>query len=128
LLELIVIAPLQYKCGVFTRISPKTSLSFGEVVLWAAVYFSFWLIGNGYFLATNSQTIGKRLLGIRIENVSGGRAPLRKIVLLRTLPFSCVANIPYFGGVLILADSLLIFRKDRRCLHDHIAGTRVVKV
>lgn len=123
-----VVAPLQYKFGVFARLSAKTSLGFGELVLWAAVYFAFWFLENGYFLATNSQTIGKRILGIRIEAISGGRASLSKIVFLRTLPFSCIANIPVVGGGLILADTLLIFRKDRRCLHDHLAGTQVVKV
>ena len=123
-----VVAPLQYKFGVFARLSSKTSLGFGELALWAAVYFAFWFVENGYFLVKNSQTIGKRLLGIRIESLSGGRATLSKIVLLRTLPFSCIANIPAIGGALILADTLLIFRKDRRCLHDHLAGTQVVKV
>jgi len=123
-----LVAPLQYKFGVFARLSAKTSLGLGELVLWAAVYFGFWLVENGYFLVRNSQTIGKRLLGIRIESIAGGRASLSKIVFLRTLPFSCIANIPAVGGAMILADTLLIFRKDRRCLHDHFAGTQVVKV
>ena len=37
-----------------------------------------------------------------------------------------VAQIPYIGAFLILADVLCIFREDRRCLHDHLAGTRVI--
>jgi uncharacterized RDD family membrane protein YckC len=31
------------------------------------------------------------------------------------------------GGFIVLIDALLIFKKDRRCLHDIVAGTRVVK-
>jgi uncharacterized RDD family membrane protein YckC len=36
--------------------------------------------------------------------------------------------IPIFGLFFVLADTLMIFRADRRCLHDLMAGTRVVKV
>jgi hypothetical protein len=32
------------------------------------------------------------------------------------------------GGVLSMIDSLAIFRKDQRCIHDHVAQTQVVKV
>jgi hypothetical protein len=32
------------------------------------------------------------------------------------------------GTFLVLVDVLFIFRKDRRCVHDHIAGTRVVNL
>jgi uncharacterized RDD family membrane protein YckC len=36
--------------------------------------------------------------------------------------------IPYVYVVVGLIDSALIFRRDRRCLHDLIAGTKVVAV
>jgi hypothetical protein len=39
-----------------------------------------------------------------------------------------VAMIPVVGGLISLVDIVLIFRRDRRCLHDHIAGTRVLAV
>ena len=35
--------------------------------------------------------------------------------------------VPYLGMIFHLVDSLFIFREDRRCLHDRIAGTRVVR-
>ena len=38
-----------------------------------------------------------------------------------------ILAIPKVGGVLALADILFVFRDDRRCLHDQIAGTRVVE-
>jgi uncharacterized RDD family membrane protein YckC len=39
-----------------------------------------------------------------------------------------VALIPVIGGFLPLVDVLFIFRHDRRCIHDLLAGTNVVKV
>lgn len=76
-------------------------------------------------LARDGQTIGKRLLKARIVRVdtdeNGGFVTN---VLMRSL----VASIPNILGLYWLADCLFIFREDRRCLHDRIAGTKVVRV
>lgn len=39
-----------------------------------------------------------------------------------------LSDIPFIGGFMPLIDVLLIFRKSRKCLHDDLAGTIVVKV
>ena len=94
-----------------------------------------------YSLYRTGQCISKKMLGMKIVNVDGSRAPLWKIVLLRNgilfllnvlggiiyrlYPLETVFIIPVYGVFLI--DALLIFRKDRRTLHDRFAGTIVVK-
>ena len=85
-----------------------------------------WLLLNGLFLASSAQTIGKKALGIQVVNVSDGEpASFLRLVLWRFLPMALVAQVPYVG-YLALVDPMVIFRRDRRCLHDHLAGTRVV--
>jgi hypothetical protein len=37
-----------------------------------------------------------------------------------------IAMIPYVGNVIALIDVLMIFRTSRKCLHDDIAGTKVI--
>ena len=54
-------------------------------------------------------------------------AGLSRIVLLRMVPMSIVAYIPFVGGLLNLVDILFIFGRDRRCIHDLIADTIVVQ-
>jgi uncharacterized RDD family membrane protein YckC len=44
--------------------------------------------------------------------------------MLVTSLLSALAGI---GWIFALVDALFIFREDRRCLHDFIAGTRVVR-
>lgn len=39
---------------------------------------------------------------------------------------SFVADIPLIGPILNLVSILFVFRENRRCVHDHIAGTVVV--
>jgi hypothetical protein len=35
--------------------------------------------------------------------------------------------VPILGAIFWITDSLFIFRADRRCLHDLMAGTKVVR-
>ena len=86
------------------------------------------LLLHGYLLHTSGQTIGKRLLGIRIVSaVDGQLLSVGKLFGLRYVPIQIASVIPVIGNILPLVDALFIFREDRRCLHDIIAGTKVVK-
>lgn len=79
-----------------------------------------------FMLVKYSQTIGKRVLGIRIYNHSTGeRADWVKTIVLRGIVNSIPSSIPLIGGIYALVDILFIFRQDRRCIHDLIAGTVV---
>jgi uncharacterized RDD family membrane protein YckC len=85
------------------------------------------LLLNGYLLVNRGQTVAKAILGMRIVRTDGGKvAPLR-ILALRYGPGYGAALIPLLGGLYGLVDSLLIFGAARRCLHDQIAGTIVVR-
>ena len=48
------------------------------------------------------------------------------LIGLRYLPFWVVGQVWVIGPILSLANPLFIFREDRRCLHDLLAGTKVV--
>jgi uncharacterized RDD family membrane protein YckC len=88
--------------------------------LWCVAIFAVQI----YLLSTNAWTIGKRLLRIRIVHVDGGDASLFKLIVLRTLlPWlmACCCNL------INLIDVLMILGDERRCLHDFIASTIVVK-
>ena len=94
-------------------------LLLGSLVLFVAL--------NGYLLATKGQTIGKVAVGTRIVSVDDGSlVPLWKLMLLRYLPYFGLGYIPIGGQILSLVNALMIFKADRRCLHDHTAGTKVV--
>jgi uncharacterized RDD family membrane protein YckC len=81
------------------------------------------LIVNGILVGTRSQSIGKALVGIEIRREDGTRATFWRIVGLRWLACGAIGVfVPFFG----LIDPLFIFRRDRRCVHDQIAGTIVV--
>ena len=81
-----------------------------------------------WLLTTRGQTVGKRALGLRIVKASdmtnGGFVTN---VLLRAGAAWAISMVPVAGTIFAVADPLFIFRDDRRCLHDQIAGTCVIK-
>lgn len=83
---------------------------------------------NGYLLMTRGQTVGKKLLGMRIVRPDGSAATPGRIIGLRYAVGWLLSALPIVGMVFALVDCLMIFRADRRCLHDLIADTIVVKV
>jgi uncharacterized RDD family membrane protein YckC len=122
-----LLLPAQWQVGVFDGFPYMEDQELVEILVWGAIGFVTTLIVHGYLLATRAQSIGKFLFGIKIVNVSGGNASFSRIVLLRMLPVSVAGLIPIIGGFLTLVDVLYIFRFDKRCVHDHIAETRVVR-
>ncbi len=82
---------------------------------------------NGVFLRRNGQTVGKKICGIKIIKPTGEVPSLFDSFIKRRLVFSFAQQIPILGGIVSLVDVLLIFRDNRRCLHDQLANTIVVK-
>lgn len=121
-----VMFPLMYVTG-FWQSAMAGAVNFGAQISLSAAGIFVFLVLNGYLLSKRGQTIGKRLVGTRIVSFTDGQIlPLGRIFALRYLPVWIVALIPFIGNVVLLVDILFIFRDDRRCLHDLIAGTKVV--
>jgi uncharacterized RDD family membrane protein YckC len=86
---------------------------------------------NGYLVYRHGQSIGKRVGQIRIVDLQGNQASFLRIVGLRNAPLFVLvvlAGLVGLSSVVFLVDALVIFGSEERCLHDYIAGTRVVKV
>lgn len=111
----------------------KLQASGGMKLPLASLVFDMALIVNVVLLTLRGQTIGKLCLGIQVVRFpDGARAGFIKALLLRAILFTILVftSLIYFGGMgwaLLMADYLMIFRKDRRCLHDLVADTLVTK-
>lgn len=90
---------------------------------WVVLIF---MLVNFVMLGLRGQTLGKLLIGIHIVRAAdGSRAGFLKAVVLREVVFFVIGSIQFIGPVLSLGNILMIFRKDRRCLHDLVAETVV---
>jgi len=82
---------------------------------------------NLWLLHTYGQTVAKRWLRIRIVRTDGSRAALGRLFWLRSFLPAVAGAIPCLGTIFGLVDMLMIFGDDKRCLHDQMADTIVVR-
>lgn len=110
----------------FDQIDPAR-LGAGALAL--AVGCLILIVVQVWLLTTRGQTLGKRILGIRIVRFADNTNPgFVGAVLLRAIVPGVIGIVPYLGFIFTIIDYCFIFRDDRRCIHDLIAGTKVVKV
>lgn len=74
-------------------------------------------------ISRQGQTLGKKWTGIKIVKVDGSDVDFTSGVILRSWVIGAINAIV---GIVGIVDVLMIFAEDRRCLHDHIAGTKVI--
>jgi uncharacterized RDD family membrane protein YckC len=86
-----------------------------------------WCVMTAWLVATNGQSIGKRLVGIKVVRSDGSRASFARIFFLRNVVNALPNLLPYVGWLYQLVDPLLIYQDSRQCLHDRIADTIVVR-
>jgi uncharacterized RDD family membrane protein YckC len=101
------------------RLAPRLDLvvlAFGRT--WQLVVpVAYFVLSHG----TGGQTLGKRLVGARV--IDEGGAPIGYLRALGRCVATLVAAIPFGFGLAVAG-----LRRDRRGLHDFLAGTRVVRV
>ena len=83
---------------------------------------------NGYFLVKSGQSIGKKILNIQIVDYTTNQLlPPSKVLGMRYALIQALYNIPVVGSLFAFIDMLFIFGNEKRCLHDSIAHSKVIK-
>lgn len=113
---LLAFAAVSYAVGIVTGQTitwSRDDLAVGIVFLgWEFVYYA-------YSWATSGKTFGMALLGLRVVHRSGAHvSPREAIVRSVAFPLSFLLLGLGFLGILV--------QRDRRALHDLIAGTAVI--
>ena len=124
-LVLAVVGGIAWYAGLIERAMQQPT----EAGLWLLVIFMVvYAVINGRLLATRGQTVGKMAAGVRIVDARTRQiVPFWKSFGLRVFLVQALAMVPTVGAIFSLVDILFIFGERRRCLHDHIAGTVVVR-
>ena len=117
---------IMYYTGFFDHVTqgkaPPTTDTLLIFVAGLAIYIAF----NIHSLKANGQTLGKKALGIKVVDMNYEKPTLATLILKRYFPYAICGQIPAVGQIITTINVLLIFRQDKRCGHDLIAGTQVV--
>jgi uncharacterized RDD family membrane protein YckC len=108
-------------------VEPRDMSLVMTIGLGVVIFFGL-LIYQWYLISTRGQSLGKKWLGIKIVRTNGEPVGFLHGVILRSWIITALGSIPYVGGFIHLVDALMIFGSERQCLHDQIAGTKVVLV
>lgn len=103
------------------------AMLFGPGAIITVLALIVWCVITVWWVAANGQSIGKRLVGIKVVRKDGSRASFARIFLLRNVVNSLPMLLPYLGWLYQLVDPLLIYQSSRQCIHDRIADTIVIR-
>ena len=119
--------PLYYFTGGFDGISQGVEPSVSYLLVMFLISTAIFLAIHGKIMLRDGQTWGKKAQNIKIVTIDGEHADLA--VLAKRYGFYWgVSQIPVVGQLLSMVNILFIFTKSKRCLHDHVGGTKVVQV
>jgi uncharacterized RDD family membrane protein YckC len=124
----LILLPMMAIGGYFDGVMRGEQPSLASQLGWGLGGIVLFVIVQGVPLARSGQTWAKKMLKMRIVDLDGHQPPFGKLIGLRYLPTQLISMVPVLGALFGLVDALFIFGEERRCIHDLIAGTRVVRV
>jgi len=124
---LAIIVPTMFFWGAFEDVADDGALSPEATVAWFVFGVVIFLLLNGNLLLQNGQTLGKRIIGTRIVDARTGRClSFGSVYGLRYLLTGGITQIPIVGHLFAVIDTLFIFGRQKRCIHDLFAGSIVI--
>ena len=126
LISMIWTIPLGLAFGIWSAAFRHQAVPYGNSLLVTLLGFILFAAVNAHFLRANGQTIGKKLVGIRIVTLDYAVPDLKRILLLRYGTMWGVSIIPGSGGC--SASSMFsLFSCAAPLRHHHISATKVAR-
>lgn len=118
-----------FVAGVLSAATQSGSQDANEILMLALIGVGAiaYMVLQSVLITRTGQSLGKRMVKTRIVLQDGRLPGFWRGVVLRSWLTASLGFIPLFGSVIGLIDLFMVFRTDRRMLHDHIAGTSVIQ-
>lgn len=121
-----IIIPLMYFTGGFDGIADGIQSSLSYTLVMALISTVIFVVIHGRGIVRDGQTWGKKSQNIKIVTIEGEHPNIHTLAK-RYGFYWLIPNIPVIGQFINMINILFIFSKSKRCLHDHVGGTKVVK-
>lgn len=80
-----------------------------------------------FFVHENGQSIGKRVMRLRVVMSNGEPANVWRVLFLRNLAPLLIGFIPMIGLIFRIANVAALYSEGNRAIHDRFANTKVVR-
>lgn len=115
----IILIPFGIIALIVSQFGSLSSLFFGVPQLF---WYGLWILYFTYFESTSGQTLGKRLVGIKVVTEDNGVLDIGKSLIRNVLRI-----IDWLPFIFIIGAFLIIFTDKKQRLGDLVAKTKVVK-
>lgn len=99
------------------------SFSFANGIAWQSIYTLYLvvipIIWSGYI-------IGKRMCHIQVKRVDNGNVKLSNMFMREIVGFYLIGALT-FGVSILVSAGMIMFREDKRGIHDFLGGTYVAR-
>lgn len=126
IIMMIIVFPIMYFTGAFENIAQGYQPSMGYNIAMGFVGLIVFALINFKLLISNGQTVGKKILNIKIITLEGDLPDFNNHILKRYLVYFLPAQLLIVGQIFSFVNILFIFGKQKRCIHDFVAGTKVI--
>jgi uncharacterized RDD family membrane protein YckC len=127
----LIIAPvwlgLVYFSEGFKYLTGEAAMPYSYGLIIALATTIIFVAINGRLMVKKGQTFGKKALKIKMVALSNETITIKHL-LKRYSFYWGVPQIPLIGPFINMINILYIFSKSKRCLHDHVGGTKVIKL
>jgi len=123
---MIVTVPIMYFTGGFDGVTEGIEPSFTYTIAIGILGLAIFMVINLRFLKKSGQTVGKKAVGIKVVTMDGELPTLGNHFIKRYSVYFLPGQIPLAGQFFSMLNVLFIFGKNKRCIHDYVAGTKVV--
>lgn len=123
---MVIVMPVMYFTGGFEGIMEGRQPSFTYSIAMGLLSYVVFFVINYRFLLSNGQTVGKKVLDIKIVDLNGNVPAFQSQMLIRYAVYALPGQVPVVGFLFSIVNIVFIFGKEKRCLHDLVAKTKVV--
>lgn len=123
----VLAVPVMYVFGAFDANPMESGPGLIQGLVMGLSVIALFFLVNYRFLTRDGQTIGKKALNIRIVDLEGQIPDLKNNLIPRYAVYMLPGQIPLVGQIFSIVNVCFIFRGDKRCIHDLVGKTRVVK-
>ena len=128
LISIVAVAPVMGVLFAMGAMKAGEGMGFGVSLVSGLIVFALCMAIQYAPLKQSGQTWGKKAAKTRIVTMQGTQPSIGDLIGKRYAFYQLVGIIPVIGSIVSLVNILMVFKKDRRCLHDMIAGTQVIQV